>query len=74
MMTIEQKRRLAGALRRYRMQAGLTREEAAKRLRVSGSTISNWEGARTLPTLDTLIAVASVYGVKARDLLAAADL
>lgn len=38
-------------IRRYRLQAGLTQASVARRLCVRITTISDWEGGLTCPTL-----------------------
>ena len=46
------------ALVMYRIEAGITQREMAKRLEVKQPALARWEAGETMPTLDTLFRVA----------------
>ena len=48
-----------------RVNAGLTQEEAAKRIGVSKTTIVNWEKGETSPKMKQLDAICNVYAIPA---------
>lgn len=58
-------------LRAARKQAGLTQEQAAKRVggTANQSTIANWEGGRYTPTIPKAFALADAYGITLDELL-----
>ena len=55
--------------RNMRSKAGLSKEVAAIRLGCSYSTLSNYESGRTDSTAIVLLAMRSIYGCTASDLL-----
>ena len=48
-------------LRALRVNAGLTQEEAAKRLGISEETLANWERGRTFPDVRGVQRIESLY-------------
>jgi len=52
-----------------RKQKGLSQEEVANRLNVSRQTISNWENAQALPTIDKAKELSKLYNVSIDELL-----
>jgi len=56
-------------LKRYRVRLGLSKEQLAKRLGVSGVTIGYWESGKHDPRLSKLKHIADVLGVTVYDLL-----
>jgi len=56
-------------IRQARLRAGLSQEQAARRLHTVRQTISSYETGRTQPDLDTLTALAEIYGVTLEQLL-----
>ena len=54
---------LAGQLRTFRRNAGLTQAELATRINRTGEAISNIERGKSQPTLETLIAIAETLAV-----------
>lgn len=44
-----------------RVNAGLTQEEVAKRLKISKKTLLNWEKGRTNPSFSTLSTLSNLY-------------
>lgn len=56
-------------LRELRKSKGLTQEQLAERLNVSGRTVSRWENGMTMPDLDLLIELADLYDIDIRELI-----
>ena len=56
-------------LQELRKQKGLTQEELAQALYVSRTAISKWESGRGYPNIDSLKAIAKVFGVTIDELL-----
>lgn len=52
-----------------RKEKGLTQEQLAEQLNVSGRTISRWETGTNMPDLDILIEIAAFYEVDIRELI-----
>ena len=56
-------------LQNKRKELGLTQEELAEKLFVSGKTISNWETGKTTPDIDNVIFLSNYLKVSLNDLL-----
>lgn len=56
-----------------RVNAGLTQDEVAEKLKISKNTIVNYEKNRTIPNGKTLQSMADLYGVSVDDLIFFAD-
>ena len=56
-------------LRDLRRLAGLTQEQVAQQVGLTRQAISSYESGRTQPDLDTLEALAKVYGAEITDVL-----
>lgn len=65
---------LAGQLRVYRRKAGLTQAELAARIERTAEAISNVERGKSIPTLETLIAIAAALNVPMRDFFPSGEL
>ena len=50
-------------LKAARVNAGLTQEEAAKRMHIAQSTLRNWENGNTDPKLSQFMMLCQLYGV-----------
>ena len=61
-------------LQNLRKQKGLTQEELAEQLYVSRTAISKWESGRGYPNIDSLKAIAKLYGVTIDELLSGDEL
>lgn len=60
----------AGAfIKELRKESGLTQEQLAEHLNVSGRTVSRWETGYNMPDLDVLIEMAEFYKVDIRELI-----
>jgi transcriptional regulator with XRE-family HTH domain len=58
---------LAGQLRSFRKEAGLTQEELGARIERTGEAISNIERGRSLPNIDTLVALSETLDKPLRE-------
>lgn len=56
-------------LKELRKEKGMTQEQLAEYLNVSGRTVSRWETGVNMPDLDILIELADYYGTDIRELL-----
>ncbi len=61
------KAHLAGQLRTFRRTAGLTQEQLGTMVGRTAEAISNVERGKSLPTLETLLAVAAALDLPLRD-------
>ena len=59
---MEQKR-IGSFLKELRKEKGLTQEQAAEKLNVSGRTISRWENGNNMPDISLLTDIAELYEV-----------
>jgi transcriptional regulator with XRE-family HTH domain len=57
-------------LKNLRKDAGLSQDELAQKLYVSHQAISRWEQGKSLPQLETLLALKDLYNVSIETLLA----
>lgn len=55
-------------LKAARVNAGLTQEEAAQAINVTGRTLISWENGVTHPTVDKLLRLCSLYDVQISDI------
>ena len=60
--------KIPNAIRQYRLKAGLTQGQLARRLMVRVETISTWERGLTCPTVSFLFALAKTLGTLAESL------
>ena len=56
-------------LKRLRKEKGMTQEQFAEIMGVSGRTVSRWETGSNMPDLDILIQIADYYEVEIREIL-----
>lgn len=61
-------------IQELRKQKGLTQEELARVLFVSRTAVSKWESGRGYPNIDSLKAIAKIYGVTVDALLSGDEL
>ena len=62
-------KKIGSFFKELRKEKGLTQEQLAERLNVSGRTISRWETGNNMPDLDILIEIADFYKVDIRELI-----
>ena len=66
-MNTQLKSFLAGKLRSFRKQAGLTQADLADKIGRTDEAISNIERGKSLPSLETLLAIADALQLPLRD-------
>nr|WP_253184429.1 helix-turn-helix transcriptional regulator [Bacillus thuringiensis] len=54
---------------RARKKSNLTQQDLAKRMKVTKSTISNWENGYSNPNLEKAIRLATILGSDVKDLI-----
>lgn len=62
-------KKIGSFLKSLRKEKGITQEQLAEVLGVSGRTVSRWETGYNMPDLDVLIIIADYYGVEIRELI-----
>lgn len=62
-------KKTGGFFKELRREKGLTQEQLAEQLKVTGRTISRWETGANMPDLDILIEMADFYEVDIRELI-----
>ena len=62
-------KKIGSFLKELRKEKGVTQEQLAETLGVSGRTVSRWETGFNMPDLDVLIQIADYYDVELRELL-----
>ena len=62
-------RKIGEFLKRLRKEKGLTQEQLAEILLVSGRTVSRWETGTNMPDLSILIQIAEFYDVDVKEIL-----
>ena len=64
---IDQKR-IGSFLRELRTEKGITQEQLAEKLNVSGRTVSRWENCNNMPDLSIVVELADFYDIDIREL------
>ncbi len=62
-------KKIGSFLRKLRTAKGLTQEQLAEKLNVSGRTVSRWENGNNMPDLSIIVELADFYDVDIRELL-----
>lgn len=62
-------KKVGGFFKELRKEKGLTQEQLAEQLNVSGRTVSRWETGNNMPDLDILIEMSDFYEVDIRELI-----
>lgn len=65
---------LGEKIQKLRREQGLTQEQLAEQLFVSRTAVSKWETGRGTPSIDTLTALARIFGVTLDSLLCAEEI
>ena len=60
---------LAEKLYQLRTKSGLSQEELAEKMNVSRQSISKWESANSIPSMDKIVELSKIYGVSTDYLL-----
>lgn len=61
--------KIADTLRKLRQEKGLSQEELAEKLYITNRTVSRWETAKIMPSIDTLMSLSDFYGIELGELL-----
>ena len=56
-------------MRELRTEKGMTQEQLAEKLNVSGRTVSRWENGNNMPELSSIVELADFYDIDIRELL-----
>lgn len=62
-------KKIGSFLKELRKEKGITQEQFAETLGVSGRTVSRWETGSNMPDLDIIIEIADYYDVELREVL-----
>lgn len=62
-------KKIGSFLRQLRKEKGITQEQLAEILNVSGRTVSRWETGTNMPDLSVLIQIAEYYDIEMKELL-----
>ena len=62
-------KKIGSFLKELRKEKGITQEQLAEILGVSGRTVSRWETGSNMPDLSVLIEIADYYSIELRELL-----
>ena len=62
-------KKIGSFLRELRTEKGLTQEQLAEKLNVSGRTVSRWENGNNMPDLSIIVELADFYDIDIRELL-----
>lgn len=61
--------KISEKIKSARAKSGLTQEDVAESLEISRQTLSNWENAKTLPDISSVIKMSDLYQVSLDELL-----
>ncbi len=61
--------KIGGFLKRLRKEKGITQEQMAEALNVSGRTISRWENGTNMPDISLLVDIAEFYDVSIPEII-----
>jgi len=56
-------------IKKYRTEKGMTQDQLAEKLNVTRQAVSNWETGKTQPSLETLTAMATHFGISVEELI-----
>lgn len=56
-------------LKAARVNAGIPQKQAAKELKVSNKTLSNWENGKALPKADKIVLICDLYQMDYNDII-----
>ena len=54
---------IGSTIKKYRQQKDLTQEQLAEYLNVSVSAVSQWESAKTVPDISTILSLANFFDI-----------
>ena len=56
-------------IKKHRMEKGMTQDQLAEKLNVTRQAVSNWETGKTQPSIETLTALGSLFGISVEALI-----
>lgn len=56
-------------LKAARVNAGIKQKQAAKQLKVSNKTLSNWENGKAIPKADKIVLICDLYKMDYNDII-----
>ena len=56
-------------IKKLRMEQGMTQDQLAQALNVTRQAVSNWETGKTQPSIETLTAIAGLFGITVEELI-----
>ena len=56
-------------IKKLRMEQGMTQDQLAQALNVTRQAVSNWETGKTQPSIETLTAIAGLFGISVEELI-----
>ena len=62
-------KRVGQFLKQLRKEKGITQEEFAEKIGVSGRTVSRWETGSNMPDISLLVEIADFYDVDVREII-----
>ena len=62
--------KIGAFLKELRKEKGLTQEQLAEKLNVSGRTVSRWETGSNMPDIGMLVVIADLYEVSILEIIA----
>ncbi len=62
-------KKIGNFLKTLRRERGLTQEQLAEQLNVSGRTVSRWETGRNMPDISLLVLIAELFGVSIPEII-----
>lgn len=62
-------KQIGKSLKKHRMAKGMTQDQLAEQLSVTRQAISNWETGKTQPGIETITALAAVFGITVEELI-----
>ncbi len=62
-------KKIGGFLKELRKETGITQEQLAEKLGVSGRTVSRWENGNNMPDISLLTDIAELYDVSIPEII-----
>ena len=61
--------KVSTTIKRLRLEKGINQEQLAEQLHVTRQAVSNWETGKTQPSIETLTALGSLFGISVEALI-----
>ena len=62
-------KKVGSFLKELRKEKGITQEQLAEKLNVSGRSVSRWETGNNMPDISLLVEIADFYDVDVREII-----